>query len=137
MAVPRKEKGYQRYAWTLPFVLGLLFIVAGPTPIIYGYTAICSVCQLPADTPALTVRGVNISAQEVGLFNFFSGVLLAAVAWTGFRRGERWAWYVILWYFALAVVDDAAFGIFQPALIGVILSGLGLLLPYRKFFPKK
>ncbi len=131
-----KEKGYQKYAWTLPFILGLFFIVGGVPTIIYGLSAVCTVCQLPADTSALTVRGVNIDAQEIGLFNFSFGVLLAAVSWRGYRIGERWAWYVLLWFFAIVVADNVL-APNPPALIAVTLSGLGLLLPYRKFFPKK
>ncbi|HLB68463.1 MAG TPA: hypothetical protein VJN63_08375, partial [Thermoplasmata archaeon] len=68
-----------------------------------------------------------------------------AICLRSYRRGERWAWYA-LWVLPLNFVIGlqglvlslrvGAPPLFVPLLF-VIISLLGLLLPYRKFFPKK
>ncbi len=61
-----------------------------------------------------------------------------AISLTSYRRGDRWAWYT-LWtipaftvlLYALQLVDPQVDWLFAA------ISLVGLLLPYRKFFPKK
>lgn len=65
-----------------------------------------------------------------------------AVVWKSYRRGEQWAWY-ILWAFPLVVGLFAATAYAAGVVLLAITYGtyavlavVGLLLPYRKFFPK-
>ena len=82
--------------------------------------------------------------QEIGLIVLLTGILSAAVAWTGFRRGQRWAWYFMFWLLAFAIAVDILAGIQTgipiagPAgVLGPALLVPALLLPYRKFFPNR
>lgn len=76
-------------------------------------------------------------------------LLLATVVATGYRRGERWAWYVT-WTYPAAILGFAAVATVHggwtgdelssampavAAVIGLVL--LGLLLPLRIFFPRR
>ncbi len=69
---------------------------------------------------------------------------MIVISATAYRKGERWAWY-ILWSVPAFFLGHAAialnFGESTSSLIPfltvfVILSLLGLILPFRKFFPK-
>ncbi len=138
MTKPTTEKAYEKYAWTLLFVLGIFFaVIVGPIHIILGYIG-AGGGPLPASTPAVAINEANSLAQSLGLFILFDGIIVAAIALTGFREHQRWAWYFMLWFLASLVADVAlAGGLDPPADVGIALSVLGLLLPYRKFFPKK
>jgi hypothetical protein len=66
-------------------------------------------------------------------------VLLMAVAAIPFRKGERWAWYV-MWIAPLLVLIqfvNSRFGNgWQFDLGFVVIGSAGLVWPYRRFFPK-
>ncbi len=113
MAVPQQEKGYQKYAWVFPFILGIFLIV---------------------------VTGVALLASAIGfqlaLLNSFFGVLMIVVGWLGIRKGEKFAWYVLLWFVA-AWIAYYGLGPSPPGLVVDTLAVFGLLFSYRKFFPKK
>ncbi len=130
-------RAYEKYAWTLPLVLGIFYaVIVGPIHIILGYIG-AGGGPLPASTPAVAINEANSLAQSLGLFILFNGVLVAAIAWTGFREHQRWAWYFMLWFLAFLVADVVlAGGLDPPALVGIALAVPGLLLPYKQFFPK-
>jgi hypothetical protein len=125
-----REKGYEKNAWILIFIAALLIIISG----IGLWPSLQS--PWPASYPAAAVTDLNLSQEELGLSWIFWGILVAAVAWTSYRKGERWSWYA-LWSLPAASV-----------LIGLLVAGSfdipitafltvpGLLLPIRKFFPK-
>jgi hypothetical protein len=131
----RKDRAYIKYAWVFPFVLGLFSIVVGLLPLVNGWTAICSGCQVP--TSSTIVGYLNMFAGEVGLaILFYGGILTAMVAWVGFRKWVKLAWYVLFVRLLFALADLALYGIANlPALVSVVLLALGLFPPYRKFFP--
>lgn len=68
-------------------------------------------------------------------------VFIMAIAYFSYRKGERWAWYV-LWYlpvfFVYLLVNDLAVGGSSSSVVilFLIISLIGLLLPYRRLFPK-
>jgi hypothetical protein len=61
---------------------------------------------------------------------------MVMVGYLGIRKGEKFAWWVLLWFFLIGVADNGL-GLNLPALIDVVLAGLGLLFSCRKFFPRK
>ena len=77
-----------------------------------------------------------------------SGVGLAvfgmAVSLTGYRRGEKWAWYVS-WSIPIGILAaqlnvyalTRSVMVIYLAAVFTIVSVLALLLPYRQFFPRK
>lgn len=75
-----------------------------------------------------------------GLSDAGFGFLVAVIAATAFREGRTWAWYT-LWsvpaFFTASTVLPYLYGLPMVAPIAfVILALLGLLLPFRKFFPR-
>ena len=113
MAVPTKEKAYEKYAWILLFLIG---IVDAPVAFILLFTE-----------------------RDVLFLGFVVTTVLISA--TSYRKGKKWAWY-LLWYVPVVFVIST----YQQYVDGsaplaatvpfVIISLLGLLLPYRKFFPK-
>lgn len=151
MTVPRAEKAYEKHAWILLFVFGILWLVYGfylfiGTPeasIAFESRAGIAWSELVASSPRV--------AEAVTYIIRFAGILLVALSIFGiavsvksYRRGERWAWYTC-WslpalggaFLALDVRSGAAgsYAIFFDILY-LILPLPGLLLPYRKFFPR-
>ena len=59
-----------------------------------GYTG-ASWPQLASASP-LTAGYMVLLFRMYGLFNVLFGLMGAAIAATAFRRGERWAWWVLL-----------------------------------------
>lgn len=115
--------------------------------------------QLLVQSPALATF-INGSQYEGGAFMVGFGLFGMAISSTSYRRGERAAWYTS-WVMALVVfiVFPIALGANTPfATVGppqgqtveggpiapiaaaysvlILLTLLGLILPYRKFFPK-
>jgi hypothetical protein len=90
---------------------------------------------------------IDLQVRGQGATMLVLGLLSAVVCLTGFRRGERWAWYAMwiwpLWSALAAIltlrVDKVpGAGIPVPAISGslfVVLSMLSLVLSYRKYFP--
>ncbi len=130
MAVPRKEKAYEKYAWTLPFALGILLSLAG-----------IAVAQMMISSPGF----LNYVYYLIRTFAIFDGgffAFFAVVSATAYRRGERWAWYLMWMMPALFVVDLPYEFLLRgfidiSSIVFIAILGTGLLLPYRKFFPKK
>ena len=113
MAAPRVEKAYEKHAWIILFLVGI-----GLSPGVYFNL----------------VPGGDYAAGFLFLGFVVTTVLISA---TSYRKGKKWAWY-LLWY--VPVFVSASFLLSAPgepsAIIFVLLPVLGLLLPYRKFFPK-
>jgi hypothetical protein len=77
-----------------------------------------------------------------GALGLSAGLVFMGVAAAGYRRGERWAWY-ILWTLPLyATLDLATLAAYRALtltnaawdLLLIFLSLAGLLIPYRSFF---
>ncbi|MCS4539253.1 MAG: hypothetical protein HYU03_00985 [Thaumarchaeota archaeon] len=152
MAVPRQEKAYEKYAWTLLFatgIVGLIFAFNGifsstPDPgalAVFRNISGTTWEEFSAANPGVASLLTN-SLRNSGVFFLGYSLFVIAVALKSYRRGEKWAWYVFLYlpvFFGIfAAWDLPAGGIIWPLfLILLIISLLGLLLPYRKFFPKR
>jgi hypothetical protein len=71
---------------------------------------------------------------------FLGGFLTLAISLTAYRRGERWSWYAF-WLLPITVVlqiiDEYSVAISPTYYVFLIVVLAGLILPYRKFFPKK
>ena len=144
-----------KYGWMIYIALGLLWLVVGLTQIWEGY--------LPAgliNNEVQRVTGMSLSeletsnpvSIEVARFLFVTignlktswSFLVLAITLTGYRKGEKWAWYT-LWLAPAILVSQ---GIIDVILLGDVnemlkwipilsISLVGLLLPIRKFFPRK
>jgi hypothetical protein len=81
---------------------------------------------------------------QMGLLKISWTFFVLAITLTGYRKGEKWAWYM-MWSVPALLVSDAVFSVvfigdINQALQFIPITAitmLGLLLPYRIFFPKK
>ena len=62
-------------------------------------------------------------------FNIFALVMILIP----YRRGERWAWYT-LWMLPLLWLSQFVFSPDLVYLMLALLTTVGLILPYRRFF---
>ena len=149
MDTHRKTSIIVKYGWVVYLFLGLLWVV-------YGLTQTFNPANL---TDAQHITGLSLSELEVKspeateLIRFLYGALgmlkinwsflVLAITLTGFRKGEKWAWYT-LWLVPAVLVGQGIFNSFfhgdfnemLPWIPITTVSLLGLFLPYRKFFPK-
>ena len=120
MAVPRKDKAYEKYAW-------LIFLFLGLSGILPAYFSLSG------------------GVLQDGLLSLVFAVLTTFLSLTGYRKGRKWAWFALLYTPPLLLMISRSW-ISPQNLEGYPLQGLaflallsvvGLVLPYRKFFPKK
>ncbi len=134
----RKERAYEKYAWVFPLIPSSFFVVIGMVGIASVCTSTCLGTPVPASTPSDAISLLTTHAQLISLFELWVGILMVAVACTGLRRARKWAWYALLWFFLFSVAND--FRLLEVTIRTLLVtgpSGMGLLLPYRKFFLKK
>lgn len=142
------EKSYQKYAWILLAIVGVLFIfdafvyLAGinPDPPMFQSLLGQSLSSFSSSFPK---AGATITAlfQAWGVTTLGFGVFTIAISYVPYRKGERWAWY-IMWFLPVFLLLGAianymlggASWLVESILLLVSLAGL--LLPYRKLFKK-
>jgi hypothetical protein len=145
------ERVYEKYAWVLFLALGLLWVVTGLTQVLLPEGLIEMDAQLVADISWSELKASSPVATELvrflygqmGLLKTSWSFFVLAITLTGYRRGEKWAWYT-LWSVPALLVSTALFNVsfvgnvFQTLewIPVMTASLLGLLLPYRKFFPR-
>ena len=149
---PGGERAYERYAWLVFFIVGLVLLVFTVGYIVAGmvasdaYTSITGMTstQLEASNPSL-VNLVTYTARIAGFHLLGFSVLILAMSYAPYRKGEKWSWYAF-WIVPLFFVIHLPLFLSQspPVWSGVItgavlipLSLLALVLPYKKFFPRK
>jgi hypothetical protein len=90
------------------------------------------------------VDALIVQTRHLGVMAVGAVIALFFVVFTGFRKGEKWAWWCCL----LAGLVIWGYGVYIQAseadmlnlilhLVGIILMLLSLLLPIRVFFAKK
>lgn len=146
------ERVYEKYGWVVFLALGLLWLVVGLNQIFLPGGLV--------DTDVQHILGMSLSELEalspvvmdyvrwlygtIGVLKVFWTLLMLSITLTGYRRGEKWAWYA-LWLVPGTLVGSGLFNtlFFSDVLemlqwiIITSISLVGLLLPYRKFFPRK
>ena len=146
------ERVYEKYGWVIFLALGLLWLVVGLNQIFLPDGLIgndvqrvtgMSLSELEASNP-VSIELVRFLYGAIGNLKTSWSFLVLAITLTGYRRGEKWAWYT-LWLVPILLVSSALFNV---SFVGDVsqtlqwipitsISLLGLLLPYRKFFPRK
>jgi hypothetical protein len=145
------DKFYEKHAWVLFFVIGMLFLVSA-VPHALGINTDSKTAESIAGVTLDELKSSNPSFFDLYDFYFrFGGLsdlgfafLITIISLTAFRKGEKWAWYS-LWILPAFFIGgilivlsiEKANSLLIPLALFTILSLLGLLLPYRKFFPKK
>src|SRR6058998_2687672 len=160
MANARAPRSYARYAWTLLFAFWALHIVLSVRDFFPSLQDLCLACLPGAQTAIQSSTGMTwsqLTSTNPRFASFLastlvddgiSGVGLAMfgmiVSLTGFRRGEKWAWYVS-WSMPIGILAaqlnvyalTRSVMVIYLAAVFTIVSVLALLLPYRQFFPRK
>lgn len=145
------EKIYEKYAWIAFFVLGAIVLVSAVPHALGFNTDPALVKSIGGMTPD-DLKDSNPMFFDLYNFYFMSGGLsdigfaffITVISMTAYRRGERWAWYALwfvpayfLGFVALSFTFETSSSMLLPLMVFVILSLVGLLLPFRKFFPSK
>jgi hypothetical protein len=102
-----------------------------------------SLSELEALSPAAT-KLIFWLWGTLGNLKISWSLFLIAITLTSYRKGEKWAWYT-MWLAPAVLVCQAIFDSILFDDVNEVLkwipittiSVVGLLLPYRKFFPKK
>jgi hypothetical protein len=143
---------YEKYAWVILLFVGLLWLLVGIVAVfspegIFEADA-QAVTNLPwtdlkASSPEVANFVIFVYGQ-MGLLKISWSLFILVITLTGYRRGEKWAWYIML-LAPVLLVSDAVFSVVFIGDINQVLqfipittiTMLGLFLPYRRFFPKK
>jgi hypothetical protein len=145
------ERPWVKYGWVVYLFLGLLWLVVGLTQVFNPGALLddeaqhitgTSLSELEASCPGATEL-VRFLFGAVGMLKTSWSFLVLAITLTGYRRGEKWAWYT-LWLVPALLVGQ---GLFNSVFLGdakemlqwipiTTVALVGLLLPYRKFFPR-
>ena len=122
----RVERVYEKYGWMIlavSAVFGIVAAVMTTLPPLSWFTD-------PVIIMAYSLMGA-LGVTWVG-FNLFALILTLIP----FRRGERWAWFTLwmlplMWLSQFALAPDHSY-----YLVLAIISAVGLILPYRRFFSR-
>lgn len=127
-------------AWVLPFLVGLGI----------AYFAYDNLVVIPGLDPADPERGwawltadpevidyIKFWFRNFGIWVLAVSVFVLVISATGFRRGERWAWYSLL-YLPVHIGTHMAIWPWMIPILAVLMAMTlaGLLLPVRDFFPR-
>ena len=120
------ERAYEKYGWLIlavSAVFGIVAAVMTTLPPLSWFTD-------PVIIMTYSLMGA-LGVTWVG-FNLFALILTLIP----YRRGERWAWFTLwmlplLWLFQFALSPDLSY-----YLVLAIISTVGLILPYRRFFSR-
>lgn len=150
------EKAYEKHAWKFFVNVVVLLLLHGSQ---YIFIGVGLIPPFREDRPIYAQKALGMTWNELAatnpkIANFVISILgflglpfLAVSALTlsvsmrAFRRGDRWALYA-LWSVPLLTASqitiEVTHGFPVPTLptIALPLALLGLLLPFRKFFPK-
>lgn len=145
-------KFHEKYTWVIFLIIGIMVLI-GAIPHILGVNTDPTLVQ--------TISGQTIDELKVSspmFFNLYSfyfrgGGLsdlgfvffLIVISLTAYRRGQKWAWYAfwfvpvyfLAWIALSSTLPSAAqLSLLPPLIVIIVLSLAGLLLSFRKFFPK-
>ena len=128
------QKAYEKHAWIIFLASGIFILIF----IGFNFLLFPSIDAKHWDwltSDSEVVNYLRTSTRAAGLLAMGFASLTIAVSLTGYRKGEKWSWYT-LWYLPvffglLALVWPWLWPLLT---LLVIISLLGLILPYRKFF---
>ena len=142
----RKERFHEKHAWVLLFALSLFIAATAVVGIVSGIdrTDFEQSTNLTWDEMQALNPTVSDYVQRVIRLNGAAylglGLIAALLSCTAYRRGERYAWFA-MWVLPLTLAASAAVFAVEGSDLAYYYGGytlvavVGLLLPYRKFFP--
>jgi len=148
-----KEKFYEKYAWVIFLIIGIL-ILTGGIPHMFGtntdpelVTSIAgqTIAEIKESNPLL-FNLYDFYFKGGGLSDIGVAFFLIVISINAYRKGDRWSWFALwfvpvffsLWIIVgLSLPREAQSSLQPPLMVFIALSVSGLLLPVRKFFPRK
>lgn len=147
------EKFYEKYAWIVFLVIGILTLV-GAIPHALGFNTDPTLVQTISGK---TIDELKTSSPMIfNLYNFYFrggglsdlgfAFFLIVISMTAYRWGQKWAWYAFWFipvYFlswiglSLTLPSESSSSLIPPLTVFIILSLVGLFLPLKKFFPSR
>ena len=145
------ERMYVKYAWIVFFALGAIFLVSA-VPHAFGFNTDPALVESISGTTPDDLKDSNPMFFDLYSYYFMGGALsdigfaflIIVISVTAYRRGEKWAWYAFwfvpayfLGWVALGLTIESSSSTIPYLMVFIMLSLVGLLLPFRKFFPSK
>lgn len=150
-ANPMSEKWYEKHAWIIFLVMGIFQLIASLWVTFTGgeeewasrFESITGTQwnALAASNPRI-FNFISLVSTENGVTQLTLAILIIAISLNSYRKGEKWAWYLFGLLPVTSIVYLTVNELYGVSIVGytapfLVLYLLGLLLPYRKFFPKK
>ena len=125
MVVDGGRRRYEMYGWVILSASAILGILAA---------ALTAVPPAYMELSSPFFEGTYSVMAALGIFSLGFNLFALVVILVPYRRGERWAWFT-LWMLPLMWLAQFALA---PALLYylvlAIITTVGLVLPYRRFF---
>lgn len=110
----KRENFFERSAWVLFLILGVIEILFGVTDMIAGIEndpaiLISETGRTPAELKVqdpLIYNAMDHQQEVIGNFLLMTGLLISVISLTAFRRGARWAWFTF-WFIAADMIFAA------------------------------
>jgi hypothetical protein len=130
----------QRYAWIFLFAVGLALLY-------YAYDNIIAIPALSPNDPERGWEWLTRDPEVIDyikfwfrLFGFWVlavAVQVLVISATGYRKGQKWAFYSMLYLPVHVVIHMFIWPWLAPIMAIILLMIIaGLVLPFRQFFPK-
>jgi len=149
----KPENFFERTAWVLFLVLGVIEILFGVGDMIAGIEndpaiLISATGRTPAELKAqdlVMYDALDHQQKVIGQTLWMTGALISMISLTAFRHGARWAWFTF-WLIpvSMAFVVISSYNSRQPGeslappfysgLLFTVLTIVWLTLSYRKYF---
>jgi hypothetical protein len=147
------EKFYEKYAWIVFLIIGILFLVSGiphslgfnTDPTLVQTISGKTIDELKTSLPPL-FNLYNFYFRGGGLSDLGFAFFLIVISVTAYRQRQKWAWYAFCFvpaYFlswiglSLTLPSESSSSLIPPLSVFIFLSIVGLLLPFKKFFPSR
>jgi hypothetical protein len=125
MASVARGKAYERYAWILVVLGGLLWLVFGLSDLL-----LAPVGTTGSGYPDQAMNDMAAMARGLGAFILAGAVFQISLGANAFRRHEKWAWLAVIIVPVVAFldcyIDFISFGMPAPGALGVFLIMGGL-----------
>ncbi len=129
-----------KYSWLILFTIGLALL----------YYAYVNIVVIPALDPADPDRGwawltsdpqvieyIKFWFRNFGIWVLAVAVFVLVISATGYRNGQRWAWYSLLYLPVHIAIHMVIWPWTIPILaVLMIMTLIGLFMPLRMFFPR-
>ncbi len=131
----------KRYMW-------ILFLLIGIGLLFFAYDNIIVIPELdPVDpdrgwqwlsSDPEVIEYIKFWFRNFGFWVLAVSIFVIVIAITGYRNGERWAWFSMLYLPVHIGIHAFLWPWLTPAILVVVLIAIiGLVVPYRLFFPRR